>query len=202
VNMQGVFSDFIGHFSNVYPEGYCSHLIEEFELLLSKGWVNNRQNSEGVSKMVKKDDFIILNMKNLNLSPFEDRCSLEIFFEGLQRCFDSYSEEYDALKDLPLTVTHVKIQKTSPGGGYHPWHCEQSSIHNDMPGRVLVYALYLNTIEPENAGETEFFYQKKRIHPKENTMILWPATYTHTHRGNLLFGDKSKYIVTGWFHLH
>jgi hypothetical protein len=60
--------------------------------------------------------------------------------------------------------------------------------------------LYLNTLEPESAGETEFLYQQTRIQPVENTMILWPAAYTHAHRGNTVFGNTSKYIVTGWFY--
>jgi hypothetical protein len=200
--MQSVFSDFIGHFSGVYPDGYCSHVIDEFERLSSKGLTRNRQEIEGASKIYKKDDSIMLNAKNLNLSYFQDRCPLDIFFDGLQACFDSYCNEYDILREMRLTANHVKMQRTCPGGGYHNWHCEQSSADGDQPSRVMVYALYLNTIDPEFAGETEFFYQKKRIQPKENCMIIWPAAYTHTHRGNILFGNQNKYIITGWFHLH
>ena len=60
--------------------------------------------------------------------------------------------------------------------------------------------LYLNSLEPDNAGETEFLYQQKRIAPKENTMIIWPAAYTHTHRGNPVH-NAYKYVITGWFHI-
>jgi hypothetical protein len=63
----------------------------------------------------------------------------------------------------------------------------------------LVYSAYLNTIE--EAGETEFLYQKLRVAPKENTVVIWPAAFTHTHRGNVVHGDKSKYIITGWFYI-
>jgi len=31
-------------------------------------------------------------------------------------------------------------------------------------------------------------------------MLLWPATFTHAHRGNPVLGEQSKYIVTGWFY--
>ena len=92
----------------------------------------------------------------------------------------------------------MKMQRTDPGGGYHVWHGEQGSGVNS--GRVLVYSLYLNTLEIEDAGETEFLYQQTRFRPIENTMILWPASYTHAHRGNTVFGNTSKYIVTGWFY--
>lgn len=200
--MDSSFSDFIGHFSNVYDDGFCNHMIEEFERLSSKGYAGSRKNLEGSLSFQKKDESLFLNIKNLSLSSFNNRNSLDVFFDGLQRCFEEYTNEYDILKHINLTASHVKMQKTPPGGGYHDWHCEQSSASDDQAGRVLVYILYLNTIEEKDAGETEFFYQRKRIRAVENTMVVWPAAYTHTHRGNLLFGEKNKYIITGWFHLH
>ena len=60
--------------------------------------------------------------------------------------------------------------------------------------------LYLNTLGSDQAGETEFLYQQQRFKPTENQMILWPASFTHTHRGNTVFGTQSKYVVTGWFY--
>jgi hypothetical protein len=60
--------------------------------------------------------------------------------------------------------------------------------------------LYLNTLSTEEAGETEFLYQQRRLQPTENTTVLWPAAFTHAHRGNTVFGERSKYIVTGWFY--
>ena len=59
--------------------------------------------------------------------------------------------------------------------------------------------LYLNDIPIENGGATEFIYQKLSIQPKKGTIVLWPATYTHTHRGGFLTGDIPKYIATGWY---
>lgn len=199
--MNSVFSDFIGYFPNVYEDGFCDHMISEFERCCSKGLCGSRKRDEGATSLSKKDDFLFLNMKHLQISPFNNTNATDVFFNGLQRCFNAYSDEYDILHRINLGASFVKMQRTPPGGGYHDWHCEQSSNQDDQPGRVLVYALYLNTIEPEDAGETEFFYQRKRINPKENTMIIWPASFTHTHRGNMLYGNKNKYIITGWFHL-
>ena len=56
--------------------------------------------------------------------------------------------------------------------------------------------LYLNDI-PEGEGETEFLWQGLRVQPKAGTMLIWPAFYTHTHRGNAVY-SCSKYIATGW----
>jgi hypothetical protein len=190
------YHEFIGMYDNVFPDGFCSHMIEEFERLLNRGMCGNRQDFEGSRKYQKQDNFYFLNIKNHSFSNFNNVSVIDIFTTGLQNCFDEYLNEYDILKDIPLHSTKIKIQKTIPGGGYHIWHCEQNQ--GDMANRALVYSAYLNTIE--EAGETEFLYQRIRIPPKENTMIIWPAGFTHTHRGNVVHGDKSKYIITGWFY--
>ena len=60
---------------------------------------------------------------------------------------------------------------------------------------MLVAILYLNTVK--EGGETEFLYQRTRISPKQGTLILFPPSWTHTHRGNPpLSGNK--YILTTW----
>jgi len=191
------YHEFIGMYENVFPDGFCSHMIEEFERLLSSGLCGNRQDSEGARKYHKQDNFYFLNVKNHSFSDFNNHSVIDIFTTGLQNCFDEYIDEFDILKDIGLNSTVIKMQKTNPGGGYHVWHPEQGN--GDQANRCLVYSAYLNTIE--EAGETEFLYQQIRIPPKENTMILWPAGFTHTHRGNVVHGNKSKYIITGWFYL-
>lgn len=197
--MNHQYIDFIGLYEKVYPDGFCNHMIQEFERLLVTGVCNNRQDSENTTKTKKQDEFLFLNLRNHNTAPFNNTSSLEIFWDGLQKCYDEYSSEYDILKDLPVRCNSVKIQKTNPGGGYHVWHCEQG--REDMANRVLAYSLYLNTLDENSAGETEFLYQKLRVPPKENSMVIWPAAYTHTHRGNVVHGNKAKYIITGWFYL-
>ena len=195
--MNAQYNQFIGMYNNVYQDGFCNHMISEFDRVLSQGLCGNRQDSEGTTKTTKQDNFYFLNLKQHVLSPFNDDEALPIFMNGLQRCFDDYVAEYDILKDVDLKCTSVKMQKTIPGAGYHVWHSEQGN--GESNGRCLVYSLYLNDIE--EAGETEFLYQQLRIPPKENSMVIWPAAFTHTHRGNVVHGEKSKYIVTGWFYL-
>lgn len=192
------YEDFIGIYENVYPEGYCQHLINEFERLESGGAGVNRQRGEGALAHRKNDYQIYLNIKNHGAEPFHDKNSVDLFFDGLQQCYENYLEKFSVLSDGKVRATVMKMQRTSSGGGYHVWHGEQGG--GEHANRVLVYMLYLNTLPSENCGETEFLYQQKRYNPTENTMILWPASYTHAHRGNPVYGDAAKYIVTGWFY--
>ena len=191
------YNNFIGMYQDVYPDGFCNHLINEFERLLESGVCNNRQSAENTTKTRKEDFHYFMNIRNNPMSPFNETCVNKTFLTGLQNCFDDYTDEFDILKDYNLRCTTLKMQKTEPGAGYHVWHAEQGPDAD--ASRCLVYSAYLNTIE--DAGETEFLYQRLRIPPKENTVIIWPAAFTHTHRGNVVHGDKSKYIVTGWFYI-
>lgn len=195
-------TDFISMYEDICPDGFCNHMIKEFDRLFDLGVGSNRQNKKGenAKKIQKEDDHMdLINIKNHQPRSFNGNNSLDIFLTGLQDAFEEYSSEYDILNDINLNCTSAKMQRTSPGGGYHVWHFEQMPAE---PERVLVYSFYLNTLDPDGAGETEFLYQKLRIPPKENSLVFWPAAYTHTHRGNVVHGNKSKYIITGWFHLN
>ena len=198
MNMNAKYNNFIGMYENVFPEYFCQHMISEFERLNSNGYCGNRQETENAKKYNKQDEFVFLNLKNHGVSSFQERNAEKIFFNRLQNCFDDYVEEYDILKHFDLRCTSVKMQKTVPGGGYHIWHSEQGN--HQSANRGLVYAVYLNTLDEDGAGETEFLYQRIRIPPKENTLIIWPAAFTHAHRGNVVHGQTPKYIITGWFY--
>lgn len=192
------YKQFIGVYSDVYPDGFCQHLISEFDRLEFAGAGSNRIQSEGAKRHVKNDYQIGMSLKGHNIEPFQDCNPVNMFFDGLQKCYEDYTSMFSSLQDGNIRATVMKMQRTGPGGGYHVWHGEQGP--GEHANRVLVYMLYLNTLEPHEAGETEFLYQKERYQPLENTMIIWPASYTHTHRGNTVLGEKSKYIVTGWFY--
>lgn len=198
IQMKTEYKDFIGVFSEVYPDGFCEHLIAEFERNRTLGAGADRQNGNGVAKHVKDDYQIVSNGKNINFERFEGKNTVDVFFSGLQRCFYAYGNEFSVIKDVKINCNTMKMQKTSSGGGYHVWHGEQGN--GDQANRGLVYMLYLNTLPPEANGETEFLYQQRRINPVENTIVLWPAAFTHAHRGNPVYGDNAKYIVTGWFY--
>jgi hypothetical protein len=55
---------------------------------------------------------------------------------------------------------------------------------------------YLNDVD--EAGETEFLYQEIKFKPKKGLTLIWPADWTHTHRGIPSLSEE-KYIITGWF---
>ncbi|MCE9687820.1 2OG-Fe(II) oxygenase [Shewanella sp. AS16] len=92
----------------------------------------------------------------------------------------------------------INIQKYQQNkGGYPHWHSEQfpQNGHNEALHRVVLYMFYLNDVE--EGGETEFFYQQRKIRPKKGTMVIAPAGFSHSHRGNMPVSND-KYIATSW----
>jgi len=190
------YNDFIGTYKDVFEDGFCEHIIAEFERIRATGAGWTRQEAEPATRLEKADK--ALNILNHATELFNDRRIEDVFFSGLQKCFESYRETFAQLKHVNVVANYMKVQKTSPAEGYHVWHSERA--HGRDRERVLVYSLYLNSLEEKDGGETEFLYQKTRISPKKNTLIIWPADFTHVHRGNPPLGETDKYIVTGWFY--
>lgn len=91
----------------------------------------------------------------------------------------------------------INIQKyLADEGGYPRWHCEiYPDRRSDVLNRTLLWTLYLNDDFEE--GETEFFHQRRKIAPKTGSLLIAPAGFTHTHRGNMPKGAH-KYIATSW----
>lgn len=92
-------------------------------------------------------------------------------------------------------IGQINIQKYLRGtGGYHHWHSEIYPGADTLQ-RVLLFQYYLNDVQ--EGGETEFLYQNRCITPQAGRLIIAPAGFTHTHKGNVpMSGDKI--IATSW----
>lgn len=94
----------------------------------------------------------------------------------------------------------INIQKyIADQGGYPYWHCELypkvGDSHGETLHRVVLWTAYLNDGFAE--GETEFLHQRRKITPRTGSLLIAPAGFTHTHRGNRPRGGD-KYIATSW----
>jgi len=114
---------------------------------------------------------------------------------------DIVAMDDDALGNLLRAVLRpgaINLQRyTADQGGYPYWHCETyprdagcETLH-----RHLLWTLYLN--EGFAEGETEFLYQQRKVVPCTGSLLMAPAGFTHTHRGNRPRGGD-KYIATSW----
>ena len=122
--------------------------------------------------------------------------------EPVKLTTDNFDEQ--ALPRLPQIVNYlfrigeINAQKYLAGsGGYPYWHSENypQQGSTDALHRNLLFMFYLNDVD--EGGETEFYYQGKKIQPKAGRMVIAPSGFTHTHRGNIPISND-KYILTSW----
>ena len=109
-----------------------------------------------------------------------------------------YREKYDYLD----RIDKISQWRLSPSYNIQRYDGKEEgffSLHNETSGsypyRLLAWMVYLNDAE---CG-TEFPYQEKTVTPKTGRTVIWPAGWTHPHKG-VTPNIGLKYIATGWFY--
>lgn len=190
--------DFIGVYDNMVSKEYCQELIEYFEWCMKNNRTHGRSSDSESEGLRKKDFSVGLNPLDYNSIAFTDQQLTGFISEFNKGFWDEawthYRNTFQVLNEIPqYTIYTYKIQRTNPTGGYHVWHHENGSVN--FSRRHSVYLLYLNDVE--EGGETEFLYQSRRVEPVAGRCVVWPASWTHLHRGNPPL-KGTKYIMTGW----
>ena len=111
----------------------------------------------------------------------------------LQKYTDKYIEKYIPLKHVKKWGVDDEFTLKKFEGeddGFKVWHMEHS-IHN--PYRILVWMFYLNDAQ----SGTEFFHHPN-IESKKGRLVIWPAGWTHYHKG-VTPNKGIKYIISGWY---
>ena len=106
---------------------------------------------------------------------------------------DEYLQAFEVLGQRKFLLHDIKLKQIPAGGGFHAWHYETGAL--EVTARQFVVQLYLN--DDFDGGETEFLYQQRREEAVAGDVIIFPASFTHTHRGNPPLGG-TKYIATSW----
>jgi hypothetical protein len=115
-----------------------------------------------------------------------------------ERLREMSDEELTPVVQTVFRPGAINLQRYSAGrGGYPYWHCElyPRDPRNETLHRHLLWTVYLN--DDFSEGETEFLYQQRKIAPRTGAVLLAPAAFTHTHRGNRPQGGD-KVIATSW----
>ena len=121
------------------------------------------------------------------------------YIDALAEVTIKYVEHYHTIKSIKWDLLEdFNIQWYPRGGGFHSLHCERSNAHPQCVGRVMAWMTFLNTIE--SGGETYFEYQQCKVKASKGLTLIWPADWTHFHKG-CPAPDEEKMIITGWYDL-
>ena len=195
---QPEFKDFIAVFPQAFDKKLCDSIIEAHADLnrlqeTVPGRVSGRSGDPEILKAAK-------NSTDVELGAYHNyRSLLNEVNVAMQACYDQYQNKYWQINEYlarhSTTAWQIQHYDHKDRGGYHYFHIENSSPSNMR--RVMAYIVYLNDIK--QGGETEFLNQAMRVQPEAGKVVIFPAYFTHVHRGNPVLSAQDKYILTGWF---
>ncbi len=168
----------------------CEEIIEYFEK--NKDKQVQVSTSRGINLNNKNRKDITLSPKELN---FPENKIYKKYFENLFECYKDYNLQWPFLSKIVshLDIGLFNIGKYEPGQHFQQIHCERSGL--ETLHRLFAFMTYLNNVE--EGGSTYFNHYDLDIKPKKGLTLLWPAEWTHSHKGNKLKSGV-KYIITGW----
>jgi hypothetical protein len=184
--------EFIYECDDVFPVDFCNRVIDKFE-----------------KSDLKKDGVVGLGIddikKSVDLRIYNEPEWVEeekYFHDTIRKAMKKYETfllkmdvDGKVKEEMSLIINKSyihppQIQRTEPGQYYH-WHDDQGYPPN---WKMFSYIIYLNDVEKESGGTTEFSCGKI-IQPKAGKIVFFPCTWTYFHRGKTL--EKGvKYIAT------
>ena len=138
--------NFVGIYDGVFTDEFCDNLIAHYEWCKT----NNRTYGRPESEIYKKDESANLDPLTFGEISFARENAMNFLDEFNDKfwnvCYKDYLSQYSVLSEYTQhSIFTYKIQRTEPTGGYHIWHCEDSTAA--FSKRVGVYILYLNDVE-------------------------------------------------------
>ena len=188
LNIQNLNPNFIGSWQ--IDSSLCDDIVTYFEnnkLKQTQGGT-----SEGIDLNIKDRQDIAINPKDLK-DPKNK--ILRRYFQNLFDCYKDYNLQWPFLASIVnnLEIGSFNIGKYKPGQHFQKIHCERTSLNTLH--RLFAFMTYLNDVD--EGGSTYFTHYGLDIKPKKGLTLLWPAEWTHAHKGNVLKSGL-KYIITGW----
>ena len=190
--------DFIEIYDNALSEKHCQKIINEFEnIKISDKYSSdiNELHKQNVERTFKNKK--LKSSQDLTISFFKQNYFVnQILMSCLLKYAKSYLSKNQELKIFPNWGLNeiYNIQKYQPNQGYFGNHFENNHVQDFK--RVMVWMIYLNTVTQD--GGTYFTNYDKKINAVQGRLVIWPAYWTHTHRG-IISEKETKYIATGWF---
>ena len=181
--------NFIGSW-NLEPLDLCNEIVSYFELNVSKQ--KKGQTIGGLNQDIKKS-------VDINISPDEIKLPKNQIFnsylDALFTCHKDYILQWPFLGSFlnKVEIGSFNIQRYQAGEHFQQIHSERTSI--DSLHRIFAWMTYLNDVD--DGGTTYFSHYDLEIKPRKGLTLIWPAEWTHAHKGNVLHSG-SKYIITGW----
>ena len=184
-----------------YPDNYFMgcYMLEDSLINSILEWKNRNEHLGERNVLQNKFSNDISKVcKQWGLESTSNEPPWDSYKKALRICFDKYFENFSNAKSMHggLELEHYNLQHYKPSEGFYMWHKENNG-EPDVLHRHLVFMTYLT--DTSDAG-TEFMTQNITVPCERGVTLIWPAAWTHTHRGQISLTNE-KTIVTGWLRI-
>jgi|TARA_R110001583_G_C5560923_1_gene401212 Rps23 Pro-64 3,4-dihydroxylase Tpa1-like proline 4-hydroxylase len=197
--------DYILEIHDILPKEVCESIIERYKKDPKK-----EQSKIGVGGHIKE------NVRKSTVLPFSDnhewRDVDNIIHDVISRSIKKYmkyiTEIYSntGLVDIKcidnqITENFGKMEDEGyfiqeyKEGDFYEWHVDKN--RGFKLSRVLSFVLYLNTLNENQGGCTEFINGKK-VRPVQGKIVVFPSDWQYYHRGAPVENGGIKYTIGTW----
>ena len=175
-------------YPKIFSKEECAGLIEWFEVL-------DKSNQLKQTKQEGHREFDEVNLNNFREQSLKVQLDVYKRFDDI---FEKYKQDINVHKKvLPEKSVweELRIKRYRSGIGNFLDHVDVGDFISAK--RFLVLFVYLNDVA--EGGETEFPDLNLTISPVCGTILVFPATWTFLHRGNVPISND-KYILGSYKH--
>ena len=211
---------FIEKYENALADKYCDFIVDFIDKNLEK--THDGRTGAGKNLKVKKSTDI--NLYNFPDNKFINNELIPEIFKALKTSVIKYCKKNSVTAPWPnaeglfgdvektndeywerisnyivFDNVFLHCKKYNKNDGYFNWHLDTGTVVNNrwrLFSRSIVCMFYLNNVQ--EGGETGFYYQDVEIKPTKGTLVIFPAGFTHLHRGKQPVSNN-KYIANFWF---
>lgn len=188
--------NFIYEIENVLPKEICDAIIKRYQNDDRK--TESQIGSGIVDKTVRKSNI-------LSFSGFEDWHDIDNIISDVVCVGSNKYIEHLKQNNTPGVAEHYGKHFTSiQDEGYHIQEYKQDGIytwhhdhHHLTKVRDFSFVLYLNTLEENEGGYTEFLNGKK-IRPVQGKLLIFPSSWQFVHQSNTVTNGATKYVIVTW----
>ena len=192
--------EFIYEIENAAPKEVCESIIEIFLKDENKkpstvGGDLRMSNDRKSTNIWVTDNPSIWN----NILP----TIMNVLLSGLIK-YRKHLQNSKCMTDKSLDILFGELKFEYPfvnrmnEGEYYKWHIDDNTKGLKADNiRAFTCLLYLNTLEEDQGGCTEFMCGKK-VRPEQGKLLIFPSSWTYEHQGAEVKNGGVKYTCGSW----
>jgi hypothetical protein len=188
--------NFIYEIENVLPKEICDAIIKRYqnddrktESLIGSGVVDKTVRNSNILSFSDMEDWKdVDNIMADIICVGSNKYTEHLKESNIPEVGEHYAKHFTTLVDEGY---HIQEYKQN---GCYTWHHDH---HNTTKVRDFSFVLYLNTLEENEGGCTEFLNGKK-IRPVQGKLLVFPSSWQFVHQSNTVENGATKYVIVTW----